>query len=352
MHDRLALATDLSAIRAQIRDELPAEVFRRCPARALTALILAAAIAAVTAILLSVALPGFAALVLAVVLGVLYGSLFFLCHEVGHGSVLRQRHLQDALMWMGFLIILLPPTLWRVWHNKVHHGHTNIPDYDPDNFRTLAEYRRFRSTRLVAALTPGSGRWISLLYLPTWFTVHAQLVLWFESRRCRGFESLNRTRAAAETLVMAAFWATLAMQVGLWSSLLVIVIPMMLANATVMSYVVTNHFLRPLRDEADPLATSMSVTTHPWMDLIHFNFSHHVEHHLFPAMSSRYAPLVRAKLRQHWGNRFLAPAHLRALRIVFGTPRIHGECDALVDPASGRATQFAELESMLRSGER
>ena len=344
------MATDLATIRAKIREELPADVFRRCPARALTALVLAAAIAALTAILLTVALPVLLALVLSLVLGSLYGSLFFLCHEIGHGSVVRQRHVQDALMWMGFLIILLPPTLWRVWHNKVHHLHTNIPDYDPDNFRTLADYRRFRSTRVVAAFTPGSGRWFSLFYLPTWFTVHTQLVLWVESRRCRGFESLNRKRAAAESLVMAAFWMALAMRLGPWWSVLVIVIPMMVANASVMSYVVTNHFLRPLGDDADPLATSMSVTTHPWMDLIHFNFSHHVEHHLFPAMSSQYAPLVRAKLRQYSGSRFLAPSHLQALRMVFNTPRIHREYDALMDPASGRAIPLAELERSLRSG--
>ena len=342
-----SIAAHIATIKAKIRHELPPHVFRRCPDRALTALVLGVAIAALTAVLLTARLPGFPSFVLSVVLGGLYGSLFFLGHEAGHGSVVRQRHLQDALMGIAFLVFLLPPTLWRVWHNKVHHVHTNLPDYDPDNFGRLAEYRRLRSIRVVAAFTPGSGRWISLLYLPTWFTVHTQLVLWVQSRRCRGFESLNRPRAAAESLVMGGFWVWLAMQLGPWSSLLVIVLPMMVANTIIMSYIVTNHLLRPVVDEPDPLATSMSVTTHPWMDLIHFNFSHHVEHHFFPAMSPRYAPLVRAKLRQYAGDSFLAPPHLRALRAVFRTPRIHDEHDVLVDPVSGRSIRFADLDSVL-----
>jgi len=274
----------------------------------------------------------------------MYSSLFFLGHEVGHGAVVKPRSAQDLLMWPAFLIFLLSPTLWRVWHNKVHHTQTNRKDYDPDNFGTLASYNQFTSVRVVVALTPGSGRWASLIYLPTWFTVHSQIVLWVQSRRCRGFESLDRQRAVAESTGMAAFWAFLAVELGFWSSLWVIVIPMMTANAVIMSYITTNHLLRPLVDHPDALSTSMSVTTHPLLDLIHFNFSHHVEHHLFPSMSSKYTPLVRAKLRRYAPDRFVPPPHATALFLVFRTPRVHDERGALVDPASGRRTSFAAID--------
>ncbi len=49
--------------------------------------------------------------------------------------------------------------------------------------------------------------------------------------------------------------------IGPRGALLVILIPMLLANAIVMAYITTNHMLRPLTDEPECLATTMSVTT-------------------------------------------------------------------------------------------
>ena len=346
--ERANAAAPTPAIRRRIHGELPPEAFQPRPARVLPALALVGAIATVSIILAARPLPAFAALLLSVFCGGLYASLFFLGHEAGHGAVVKSRGAQDAVMWPAFVIFLLSPTLWRVWHNTVHHVHTNQPDYDPDNFGTLATYDAFPSVRVVATLTPGSGRWGGLLYGSIWFTAHAQVVLWVQSRRCRGFESLARARASAESLGMAAFWLSLALWLGPWSSLVVVVIPMLIANAIIMSYIATNHLLRPLGDHADPLDHSMSVTTHRWLDLIHFNFSHHVEHHLFPSMSSRYAPLVRAKLRRYAAERYVAPSHGRALRLVFQTPRVHDPHGALIDPRSGRRASFEEIDTELR----
>lgn len=331
----------------KIHQELPHYAFKRCPTRVLTALGIGAAIASVSFVLATLRLPGLISLFLSVLCGGMYGSLFFLGHEAGHGSIVKQRHLQDLLMWLAFSIFLLSPTLWRVWHNKVHHTYTNREDYDPDNFGRLSSYDSLWSVRIMAALTLGSGRWVSAIYVPMWFTVHTQIVLWWQSRRCRGFESLNRKRAAVESLLMTAFWICLAARVGFWPSIWLIALPMMIANMIIMSYIVTNHLLRPLVAESDPLATSISLTTHPLMDLIHFNFSHHVEHHFFPSMSPRYAPLVRAKLRRYAPDRFLAPSHMSALVMVFRTPRIHDDHDTLVDPTTHDRIPFAEITRAL-----
>jgi cyclopropane-fatty-acyl-phospholipid synthase len=338
---------DHSTLKARIRRELPPPVFKPCPARAVTAIGLSVGISSVSFVLATSPLPAVASLCLSSLCGCMYGSLFFLGHEAGHGSIVRKRCLQDALMWLAFSIFLLSPTLWRVWHNKVHHVYANREDYDPDNFGDLSSYWAFRSVRIVAALTPGSGRWISLFYLPTWFTAHAQIVLWRQSRRCRGFESLDRRRAVAETLTMTGFWIGVAALVGFWPTIWLIGLPMLIANTIIMAYIATNHLLRPLGDDADPLDSSMSLTTHPVMDLIHFNFSHHVEHHLFPSMSPRYAPLVRAKLYRYATDRFLAPSHRTALVMVFRTPRIHEDHETLLDPRTRRRVALAEVSKVL-----
>ena len=335
------------ALRQRLRNQLPPAAFSPCPGRALTALALAGAIVALSAALVTLPLPAPAALLIAVLCGGLYGSLFFLGHEVAHGAVVRSQPAKELLLWAAFIVFCLSPTLWKVWHNRVHHAHTNHPQHDPDNFGSLDSYHRSPVVRLVAACTPGSGRWPSWFYLPTWFTVHTQVVLWRQSRICNGFESLDRPRAIAETAAMAFFWGGLGALLGAWASLLVIVLPMLVANAVVMSYIVTNHLLRPLVDEDDQLASSMGVTTHRWLDAIHFNFSHHAEHHLFPAMSSRYYPLVRRELRRIAGPHFLAPPHWKALRFVFGTPRVHVGKDVLVDPADGRVVPVAHVTAAL-----
>jgi fatty acid desaturase len=339
-------------IRRKIRRQLSSELFLPSPRRTIVALAIAATIVMTSSTLIAVPQLGIGGIFLSFLCGFLYASLFFLGHEAGHGSILRSGLGQYLLMSIAFIVFLLSPTLWCVWHNKVHHAHTNIETHDPDNFGTLPHYMTYKPARIIASLTPGSMNWLSILYLPIWFTAHAQFVLWIQSHRCRGFASLNRRRAISESLLMTAFWILLGWELGPWLALTVIVIPMMIANTIIMSYIATNHLLRPLVDEPDMLESSMSVTTHPLLDLIHFNFSHHVEHHFFPSMSSKHAPRVRKELRQHAQDRFLAPPHWAALLMVFRTPRIHDGRDALLDPRSGARVPFIEITESLREHDR
>ena len=338
-------------IRHAIRVELPPHVFHPQPERALIAAALFTAIVATDVAILDLAPFGAVDVALSLLSGALSASLFFLGHECCHGAILRRRWAQDLLAFPAFLIFLLSPTFWRSWHNKVHHVRTNSPDDDPDNFGSLASYRQSRVVRLFATLTPGSGRRATLLYFAVWFAVHAQVVQWYQSRRCRGFTTLNRRRAAVETLVMLVFWFALGLAVGAYGSMLVIVLPMMVANAIIMSYIATNHLLLPSNTVSNPLDDSMSVTTHPVLDRVHFNFSYHVEHHLFPTMSPKFAPLVRAKLQQFVPGRLLAPGHLAALQMVFHTPRMHDANGDLIDPTTGRRVGFVEIvEALCRFG--
>jgi fatty acid desaturase len=147
---------------------------------------------------------------------------------------------------------------------------------------------------------------------------------------------------------MAAFWLVLGWAVGAYGAVLLILLPMMIANAIIMSYTATNHLLLPLTGRSNPLADSMSVTTHPLLDWVHFNFSYHVEHHFFPAMSPKFAPLVRAKLDQFAPGQVLAPRHFSALRLLLQTPRMHDANGDLLDPKTGRVVSFAEIGAALR----
>lgn len=341
------VADDETRLKALIRADLPPEAFARHPWRLLLGLPLAALIAGGSAALVLLPLPWWVALPGAVAVGALYASFFFFGHEVAHGAVVGSPRLQEAVLYVTGLIYLISPHLWRIWHNRAHHRHTNEPEQDPDTFGTLEQFRANRLSQVLARFAPGSGHWLSALYLLTFFTLHSQGVLW--RRDYRGeLERLDRRRARLDTAGMAAFWIAVALWAGPRGALLAVVIPMLMVNFVMMSYVVTNHMLRELGPGAGALRTTMSVTTFRLLDLLFLNFSHHVEHHLFPAMSPRYYPRVRRSLRRHAGDRYLAPGHWRALRWVFRTPRVYADPVTLVQPWTGRQVVLAEVEAGLR----
>src|SRR5262249_34556481 len=225
---------------------------------------------------------------------------------------------------LGFFILGFGATLWKVWHNKVHHNMTNLPDLDPDSYGTLERLKKYPIVKFQVITGVGSGHWSSYLFFFYRFTYHAQIVLWVLSKRYKdAFRSLNRQRAMVESLAIFSGWILLGWTLGAKAAVFAILIPMIMANATMMSYVATNHFLRPLVDSYNPLVDSMSVTSPRWIDFLHLNFSHHVEHHFFPSMNWRYTPLVRRSLLDHYGDRYNSPYHWKALYWLFKTPRLY-----------------------------
>ena len=320
-----------SELRRRIRRELPPATFAPRPWRALWFIPLAATVAASMTLVVVAQPRWYWSLGLALVIGQCLAAMGFLAHEALHGSMVSSPKLQTLLGYLGFGPVGVSPALWRVWHNQVHHAKTNMGNADPDSFGTLSRYQKMPSTRFVARLAPGSRHWTSAFFFAYWFTFHGQVVLWIQSKYMRSFTNLNRRRAKLDTLVAVVFWVIIASLAG-WRSLYVIVVPLAIANATVMSYIATNHFMRPQTEANDPLENSMSVTTSPLIDRLHFNFSYHVEHHLFPRMSAASAPAVRAWLQANTPDRYVSPPHVAALAALYRTPRIYLDATTLCDP--------------------
>jgi len=327
------MTTSPDELRKQIRAELPADTFERQPQRALWFVPLVACAVGSIATIVVVRPAWYLALALGLLAGQCFAAMGFLAHEVLHGSVVASPRLQTLLGYLGFAPMLVSPTLWRTWHNQVHHGKTNMGNSDPDGFGTLGRYEKAPSTRFVARLAPGSRHWASWFFFAYWFTFHGQIVLWIQSRYMKSFARLNRRRAVIDSLVSLAVWITVAVLAGPFLAIFAVVVPIVTTNALVMTYIATNHFMRPLTAEVnDPIANSMSVTTLRIVDRLHFNFSHHVEHHLFPKMSAKHAPRVRAWLRANEAQRYVSPAHWKAVAFLYRTPRVYLDATTLVDP--------------------
>lgn len=325
----------------EVRPHLDPAVFRPVPGRLLWLPVHLTVIVALAAVVVRGALPWYGAVLAAVVAGHSWGCLGFLAHEALHHAVTRNRALERIIGYCGFGIYCLSPTLWTAWHNQAHHGSTGKPVADPDGFGTVRFWRSNAVVRVLETFAPGSRYGRSAAFLFMWFSLHSFLVLVFHSQRNRYYDRISARVVYAESGLMLAFWIGVLALVGPWSFLFIYVLPLLVANAVVMSYIATNHFLNPLTDTNDPLANSLSVTSPRWLEALHLQFGYHVEHHLFPTLSGRSAPAVRAVLIQLYGERYLTMPHGRALRLLYTRPKLHDAADTLVDPRT-RAT-FAAL---------
>jgi len=272
------------------------------------------------------------ALLCAIVAGHSWGCLGFLAHEAMHHALTRNRALEKLVGYCGFGIYCLSPTLWTAWHNQAHHGNTGKPVADPDGFGHLGFWRKNTVVRVLEKFAPGSRCKRSAAFLFVWFSVHSFLVLVFHSRRNDYYARISRRTVYAESGMMLGFWLGVLALVGPWAFLFIYVLPVLVANAIVMSYIATNHFLNSLTEVNDPLANTLSVRSPGWLEILHLQFGYHVEHHIFPTLSGRHAPAVREVLVRLYGDRYLSLPHARALRLLYTRPKLHHGADTLVDP--------------------
>jgi fatty acid desaturase len=281
-------------------------------------------------------LPLFLAPLLSLVIGMSFAGLTFLAHETMHGSVVRQRHLRHLVGWLGFLPFVVSPRLWVAWHNRVHHGHANEPGIDPDANPTLAEYRGSRKVRVVTDhFALGRTNPTGVIGLLVGFSIQSAAVLASAGRR--GYLSRHEHRSALlETALGLSLWIIVLFLVGPLAFLFSFVLPLIIANVIVMSFIFTNHGLSPVTRTNDPLANSLSVTTPALIEWVTLGFGHHVEHHLFPAMSSRRAPMLRALLLERWPERYQSMSLWRALVTMHRTGRVYGNDTTLSDPRTRR----------------
>ena len=280
-------------------------------------------------------LPWLAAPLLSLVIGMSFAGLTFLGHETLHGAIVRGPRLRYLVGWLGFLPFVVSPRLWVAWHNRVHHGNTQHPGKDPDAYPTLSEYRASRAIRWATQIAPGLRRLRGASTPLIGFSVQSAHMLL--AARTRGFLSVkDRAYACAETLLGVALWSGVAVATGGLVFVFAFGLPLLVANAIVMGFILTNHSLSPLTGINDPLMNSLTVTTPRLVEWLTLGFGFHVEHHLFPAMSARHAPEVHALLRAQYPGKYQSMPLLRATAALHSSPRVYKDATTLVDPNSGR----------------
>ena len=109
------------------------------------------------------------------------------------------------------------------------------------------------------------------------------------------------------------------------------------------AYIITNHInCGLLNDKMDnfenTLKTTVSLKLPNWIDFIHLNFSHHVEHHLFPGASHRLFPELREILLKEFQNEYKLLSWPQSIKLILEGPIFLIGKDTLTD-WDGKNTQ-------------
>ncbi len=278
-------------------------------------------------------------LVLALVIGQLNTSMAFFAHEALHGSVFKSKFLQDLVGFVAFTPFLLSPTYWRHWHNTLHHGNTQLIFKDPDAFPSLSVFKRSRFMKVVFKLSPGSKNVLSYFYLFYWFSLQALINQVFMRFRNKMWANINHARVTKEFLVMVLIASSYIYWVGVENLLWLVIIPFLIQNYVMLSYIVTNHNISPLTKINDPLVNSLTVTNNRLNTFLHLNFGYHVEHHLFPRVSPAHAKNIHHLLIELYPDKYQHMPKWKALKYLYLTPRIYKNNEELIHPKSLKVYQ-------------
>lgn len=273
----------------------------------------------------------------ALVIGHSFGCLGFLAHDVGHGGTVRPLWARDFIAFLCFSPFFIAPKLWRRWHNAEHHGHTQVEGVDPDHLFTMEHYAENKILQALYRLHPVARNLVifgSYTFRMTQQQIR-MLITYLRSPLVPGGEkALMLGQGLAQLGLWVGLTAWLGPNVLVWGFL----IPHLVGNALVISYISTNHFLNPLGDAKDVLGSSLTVTLPgwlKWLDPLHNYFGAHVAHHLFPQASPRHARAIEAKIQEMFPDRYHTMSIFRALKMLWDTPWVYENGTMLVDPHRG-----------------
>lgn len=271
-------------------------------------------------------------LVLGLFIGFNTGILGFLTHELLHGAITRNQRLQNIFGFLGLMPYLISPTYWKFIHNKLHHNDTQRTIKDPDAFPILKIYKHSRFVQAIFPFTPGSGHKRSYFYFFFWLSFHEFVAQIYHRFRNGIFKDLDHKRVTIELSCQLLILGTALIIAGPSNWLWVLVIPVATQNYMLMSYIATNHNLSPLTSENDPLVNSLTVTNHHIFEWFSLDFGYHVEHHLFPTISSKHSKKIHNVLKEKFPNEYKYMPKWKAIKLLYSTARIYKNPTTLFNP--------------------
>ncbi|MBW4462189.1 MAG: fatty acid desaturase [Nodosilinea sp. WJT8-NPBG4] len=271
-------------------------------------------------------------------------ALTFGSHELLHGSIIRRPRLAHLFSLLGFTPGWMPPTLWQIVHNRIHHNNTNTAA-DPDRNYLFDQpntwCKRVQNFAVLSSEITPLGLIFGLLMSWGFYTFrNLTSVLLFNSPEVKYVPAAFAVKPKERRKIAAEFLVILLIHLGIISYLEFDVtkliwayfLPVGLGYAGLISYIGTNHLASPMTAVNDPLLNSLSVQVPKIFDVLHLNFSYHAEHHIFPGLNSEYYPRVRELLQRHYPERmdYVTPIQ-QAWHLMRSTPRLYRDETTFTD---------------------
>ena len=258
-----------------------------------------------------VKVPGWPVLMLP--LGIVLIFLFTLQHETTHQTPFRNRALNE---WVGRfcgLILLLPPTWFRLFH-LAHHRHTqdlaNDPELATPKPKTRAQY-----------ILHISG-------LPVWRTMIGTLLRNATGRADDAYVPPSRrahVRDEARLMLgLYAFALTASLAEGSFILLWVWIMPMLLGQPFLRLYLLAEH--GRCATVANMLENTRTTLTNRAVRWIAWNMPYHTEHHVWPTVPFHRLPELHRLMHPHLAevSPGYVPFHRELIReLSTGVPDAH-----------------------------
>jgi fatty acid desaturase len=293
---------------------------------------------------------------LAAIMGNSIIVLLFSSHDLMHGSVQKKSRLTYPIAFLGLSMLLMPPTQWKSLHNLVHHNNTNSLA-DPDRNYLYQQPDTW-------------GKWIQNLFVPSvevnplWLIVgmagswavhnfrNLSSVLLFNDKSVDYVPAAftvspkDRLKIALECLGILGIHLSILfyLEFNAIKVALAYILPIAIGHAGAMFYIYTNHMGCRMTSINDPLINSASLRVPKIFDLLHFNFSHHTEHHIFPSINSNYYPMVQELLQIHYPDRLNLIDAGQAWRLLMQTPRHYQDQVTFTDSSGTMAVNCSIVE--------
>lgn len=281
-----------------------------------------------------------------IVMGISLAALTFFMHDLMHGAVIKSKKVTYIIGLSIGLLNFFAPLFWQRVHN-FHHARAGDLD-DPDRIYIWTEKPKNAFERFIYKLRVSRNSYNTFLSLIGmslgFFWYFSTMIYALLQKKSKGsqYQGINKLFKAKEVLIVfgelllifsfQGFLFTVVSKYNFLNYFLVSLLPVLITHFTTMLYIHTNHFLSPLTIKTDdPLVNSLSLKNSWLVDKVFSNFSHHVEHHLFPAMGSSHYPKVRKLLLNLYPNRFQLIPMFDAIKLLCTTPRIYVDNTYLVN---------------------
>ncbi|MDY7578992.1 fatty acid desaturase [Herbaspirillum sp. RTI4] len=238
--------------------------------------------------------------------GFIIGRLFILGHDACHQSFTVHRKLNAWLGRLVFLPSLTPYSLWSIGHNVVHHGYTNVKDFDfvwqphsLQEFQALPKWRQRLERLYRSGWAPGLYYTLEMWWKRMYFPSKKQM----PTRRAEFLLDGLLVSAAAVLWVAGLVWAAAESGQSVWLILVTgFVVPLLFWKAMIGFVVYVHHTHDDVAWYQDKTAWAasqpfVSTTVHLKFDYGMGTALHHIMEHTAHHVDMS-VPLYRLKKAQ------------------------------------------------------